>query len=119
MIFNTLQEQKLGEQLVDKLKNIDNFFIVSKIFHSSIQNFLMHNQSAIESRDLQKFDPVCIMNGIHSISKPIETLFQLSECNPTYLWMLMYFMLIVYSPFHELSEEEVYEINTFLGNNGV
>lgn len=115
MVFNTAQEKKLGEQLVGKLQNIEKFFIVDKYFHSSIQNFLMWNESAIESRDLSKFDTVCIMNGIHKISNPINTIFQ-SESDPTYLWDLLNYLLIVYNPFYELSKDEVNKIEMFIKN---
>jgi len=89
------------------------YFIVNRYFDSSIQNFLMWNESAITSRDLSRFEPVCIKNGIHTISKPIETLFS-SEHDPTFIWKLLHYLLIVYSPFIELTEEQIHEIKLFI-----
>lgn len=113
MVFNTFQEMKLAEELVKKLKTIDSSFIDGKCFDSSIQNFLMCNQGAIETRDLSKFDSYCIMNGIHQVSKPIGTMFQLGH-DPEYIWKLWNYLVIVYSPFYELSEEKLSEIKMFL-----
>lgn len=112
MIFNTIQEKVLAEQLMTKLENVDGFFYY-KCFDSSIQNFLMWNQYAIKTRDVSKFDPVCIMNGIHKISNHIQKLFE-SVDKPIYAWKLLTYLLFVYDPFYELSEEEINEIQEFL-----
>ena len=114
MVFNTMDEKRMGEKLMTKLRKVDDgFFLGASYFDSSVQNFLMYNQYAIESRDITKFDPVCIMNGIHITTKPITTLFD-SGHDPTYLWKLLTYLLFVYNPFYELSKKEVAKINDFL-----
>lgn len=116
MVFNTLKEKELSEKLLRKLQHINGFILPdAKCFDSSIQNFLMWNQSAIESRSLSDFDPVCIKNGIHIISNPIQKLFELGY-DSNYLWKLLYYLLIVYDPFYELDKDEEYEINEFIFN---
>lgn len=116
MVFNTLNEKKLGEKLLGKLQHINGFIQPDvPCFDSSIQNFLLWNQSAIESRNLLDFDPVCITNGCHILSEPIQKLFELGY-DSNYLWKLLYYLLIVYDPFYELDKEEEYEINEFIYN---
>ena len=117
MVFNTITEQQLGKDLVCKLTNVKGFSILpNACFDSSIQNFLIQNEVAIKTRDLSKFDPVCIMNGIHSVSDPIHSLFQSGQTDPTYLWKLLQYLLFVYDPFYELDKEEIYEIHEFIMN---
>lgn len=116
MVFNTLKEKTLSEKLLRKLQHINGFILSdAKIFDSSIQNFLLWNQSAIESRNLSEFDPICITNGCHILSNPIEKLFELGY-DSNYLWKLLYYLLIVYDPFYELDKEEEYEILEFIYN---
>ena len=116
MVFNTITEQLLAKDLVFKLTNVKGFSILhNACFDSSVRNFLIQNEVAIKSRDLSKFDPVCIMNGIHAVSVPIHSLFQ-SGNDITYLWKLLQYLLFVYDPFYELDKEEIYEINEFVMN---
>lgn len=116
MVFNTLEERILSEQLLKKFQHISGFILPDvKLFDSSIQNFLMWNQSAIKCRNLSDFDPVCINNGCHIISKPISELFDLGY-DSNYIWKLLYYLLIVYDPFYELDKEEEYEIQEFIYN---
>lgn len=106
MVFNDNQEKTLAYQLVTKWRNLSEGFLKDGYFDSSIQNFLMHNQCAIECKDLSKFDPICIMNGIHCMSNPINMIFE-SGYDHTDLWKLLNYFLLVYNPFYELRRKDL------------
>lgn len=107
--------KELAKELTILLLRKKNFLLDDKcrfVRYGCILDFLVKNENAIIKRDIQSFDPNCIMNGCHQISHPIENLFDNNDMD--HMWKLLKHLLDVYHPYHNLCHNKADEILKWL-----
>lgn len=108
-----VDNKALAEKCFNVLYNFldKNKLLYGPLFDSSVQDFIMKNDNAIQTKDLSKLDPIEIMNGIHKTTNNLKK--HLHNTNDT-LWKILYFVYLTHNPFYSLREDDKYNINVFL-----